>query len=163
MTTSKNPWDNPSFKSPGRKPGFFDFTLKNAAVLCLAIPLLVMTACHHSVPDGSATFGKVVMAANVDANNAPTALADTFSPTQKTIYVVAEAKDVAQGTRLAASWTRDGTPVQVSDDVVTSQPYHNSNIEFHLNAGADGFAPGNYKVELIVNGQVGPSANFSVK
>lgn len=132
-------------------------------VLLLALPLLVVTACHHSMPDGSATFGKLVMAANVDANNAPTALADTFSPTQKTIYLVAEARDVAAGTRLAASWTRDGTPVQVSDDIVTSQPYHNSNIEFHLNAGTDGFTPGSYKVQLIVNGQPGPSASFSVK
>ena len=57
------------------------------------------------------TFGKLVIAASVDANSTPTALADTFSPSQKTIFVVAKAKQVTPGTRIAASWTRDGTPV----------------------------------------------------
>jgi hypothetical protein len=125
--------------------------------------LVFLAACSRTMPDSSVTFGKIVTAANVDANNAPTALANTFSPSQKTVYVVAEAKQVAPGTKLAASWTRDGTPVQVSDEVVASQGYHDSNIEFHLNAGADGFTPGNYKVQLLVNGQPGPSADFSVK
>jgi len=134
-------------------------------VLALAISLLVSTGCNRTTttPDSSVTFGKLVIAANVDANNAPTALADTFSPSQKTIYVVAEAKQIAPGTRIAASWTRDGTPVEVSSEVVATQGYHNTNIEFHLNAGTNGFAPGNYKVELIINGTPGPSARYTVK
>jgi len=66
------------------------------------------------------TFGKLVIASNVDANSAPTALADTLSPSQKTIFVVAKAKQVAPGTRIAASWTRDGTPVEVSNEVVAT-------------------------------------------
>jgi len=77
--------------------------------------------------------------------------------------VVAEAKQVAPGTRLSATWTRDGTPVQVSDDMIATQGYHDTNIEFHLNAGVDGFLPGNYKVQLIINGQPGPSDSFTIK
>ena len=147
------------------KPRIFDFSLPHVLLIALAIPLLVVTACNRTTttPDSSVTFGKLVTAANVDANNAPTALADTFSPAQKTVYVVAEAQQVAPGTRLAASWTRDGTPVQVSDPVVAAQGYHNTNIEFHLNAGADGFIPGNYKMQLIINDQPGPTASFTIK
>lgn len=134
-------------------------------LLGIAITLLVNNGCNRSTttPDSSVTFGKLVIAANVDANNAPTALADTFSPSQKTIFVVAEAKQVAPGTRIAASWTRDGTPVEVSNDVVATKGYQNTNIEFHLNAGTGGFAPGSYKVELIINGTPGPSAHYTVK
>lgn len=134
-------------------------------LLGLAISLFVFTGCHrtNTMPDSSVTFGKLVIAAGVDANNAPTALADTFSPSQKTIFVVAEAQQVAPGTRIAASWTRDGTPVEVSNEVVATQGYRNTNIEFHLNAGAGGFARGSYKVQLIVNGTPGPSAHYTVR
>lgn len=125
----------------------------------------MLAACNRTTPDSSVTFGKLVTAASVDASNAPTALADTFSPSQKTIYLVAEAKQVAPGTRLSASWTRDGVavPVDASSEVVAAQGYQDTNIEFHLNAGADGFVPGNYKVQLVINGQPGPSATFTVK
>ncbi len=134
-------------------------------LLALAISPIAFTGCDRmtTTTNSSVTFGKLVIAANVDANNAPTALADTFSPSQKTIFVVAEAQQVSPGTRIAASWTRDGTPVEVSNEVVATQGYHNTNIEFHLNSGTDGFAPGNYKVELIINGTPGPSARYTVK
>jgi hypothetical protein len=141
--------------------GFQRFVL----LLGIALSLFLTTGCNRTTTtaDSSVTFGNLVTAANVDANNAPTALADTFSPSQKTIYVVAEAKQVAPGTRIAASWTRDGKPVEVSNEVVARQGYRNTNIEFHLNAGTDGFAPGSYKVELLVNGNPGPSARYVVK
>lgn len=160
MVTSKDAWKK-SYRPADSKP--HDFTLNHLLVIGIAIPLLVVTACHHSTVDSSVTFGKLVIAAGVDANNAPTAISDTFSPSQKTIYVVADAQDVAPGTKLAASWTRDNIPVQVSDDVIADKGYHNTNIEFHLDAGAGGFATGNYKVQLMVNGQPGPSATFTVK
>ncbi len=165
MTFKHNHYRKSDFEDHASKFKVYEFSLKHGLMLCLAIPLLVVTACHRTTTtaDSSATFGKVVTAANVDSNNAPTALSDTFSPTQKTIYVVAEALEVAQGTRLSASWTRDGTPVQVSNEIVTDQPYHNSNIEFHLDAGTDGLMTGNYKVQIIINGQPGPSASFAVK
>jgi hypothetical protein len=160
MTTSKNAGKKPS-SSPDSKSQ--EFSWNHLLVIALAIPLLVVTACHHTTVDSSVTFGKLVMAASVDANNAPTALSDTFSPSQKTIYVVADAEQVAPGTKLAASWTRDNIPVQVSDDVIADKGYNNTNIEFHLDAGVGGFATGNYKVQLMVNDQPGPSATFTVK
>ncbi len=140
-------------------------------ILGLAIAPVIFTGCDRTTrtsdslttPDSMVTFGKVVTAANVDSNNAPTALADTFSPSQKTIYVVAEAKQIAPGTRIAASWTRDGTPVEVSKEIIASKGYHDTNIEFHLNSGPEGFTPGRYKVELIVNGTAGPTAHYTVK
>jgi hypothetical protein len=132
------------------------------------LPSLLLSAtlfagCNQSSPDNSVLFGKVVVAAEVDANNAPTALATEFSTNQKAIYVVAEAKNVAPGTRLAANWARESTVIQVSDEVIADKGYHNTNIEFHLSPGADGFAPGKYTVKLIVNGKPGPGVDFVVK
>lgn len=128
----------------------------------LAVPLFAFTACNRTV-DNSVTFGKVVTASEVDSTNAPTALATTFSPQQKTVYVVAEAKSVAPGTRLGANWMREGNVVQVSNEVVADKGYHDTNIEFHMNPGADGWVPGNYKVQLIVNGKPGPDTSFTIK
>ena len=143
---------------------FYDFALKRVLFLGVIISLTALTACNRSnTSDSSASFGKLATASGVDANNAPTVLSDTFSPSQKTIYLVAEAKQVAPGTRISASWTRNGTPVQVSDAVVAAQGYQNTNIEFHLNPGPSGFVPGNYKVQLLINGNAGPDASFTVK
>lgn len=137
---------------------------KQLVIAVLAAPLFIFTACNRSTsPDSTVTFGKVVTAANVDSNNAPTALADTFSTQQKAIYVVAEAKEVAPGTHLSANWFRDGQAVQVSNEVVAAQGYHDTNIEFHMNPGADGWLPGNYKARIMVNGKPGPEATFSIK
>ena len=136
--------------------------LKFSKLGAMIVSLCVFTACNKS-PDSSVTFGKVVTASDVDSSNAPTALADTFSTRQKVIYVVAEAKEIAPGTRLAANWSHDGTVVQVSNEVTAAQGYHNSNIEFHMNPGADGWVPGNYTVQIIVNGQAGPKASFTIK
>ena len=140
-------------------------TLEKALPLLGLVTLLfVFTACNRSKsPDSMVTFGKVVIAADVDSSNAPTALADTFSTQQKTIYVVAEAKEVAPGTRLSANWYKDGQALQVSNEVVAAQGYHDTNIEFHMNPGADGWLPGSYKVQIIVNGNPGPEASFSIK
>ncbi len=138
---------------------------KMLLILALAACPIAFSGCNRTTTtsDASVTFGKLVTAANVDTNNAPTALSDTFSTSQKTIYAVAEAKQIAPGTRIAASWTRDATPVEVAKEVIADQGYHNTNIEFHLTSGAEGFAPGRYKVELIVNGTPGPAAHFTVK
>ena len=133
-----------------------------SALAAIVASMFVFTACNKS-PDSSVAFGKVVTASDVDSSNAPTALADTFSTQQKVIYVVAEAKEIAPGTRLAANWSHDGTVVQVSNELTAAQGYHNSNIEFHMNPGANGWIPGNYTVQIIVNGQPGPKASFTIK
>ena len=46
---------------------------------------LAVVSCRHTVPDKSVVFGNIVTASNIDSNNAPTALADVFSPRQNTI------------------------------------------------------------------------------
>lgn len=138
------------------------FVFKLVLVFGILSPLIV-TSCKRTVPDASVTFGKLVTTSNVDSKNAPTALAEVFSPQQKTIYVVAEAKDIAPGTRLASSWSREGTVIKVSDEVVATHGYHDTNIEFHLDPGADGWLPGKYKVTILANGQTGPGASFTIK
>lgn len=138
------------------------FVFKLLVIFGVLLPL-VATSCKRTVPDASVTFGRVVTAANIDSNNAPTALADVFSTQQKTVYVVAEAKDIAPGTRLAANWSREGTVVQVSNEVIATHGYHDTNIEFHMDPGVDGWLPGKYTVQIVANGQPGPSAKFTIK
>lgn len=138
------------------------FLLRSYVLLGVMVSACFFAACNKS-PDSSVSFGKVVTASDIDSNNAPTALADTFSTQQKVIYVVAEAKELAPGTRLAAEWAREGTVTQVSNEVTATQGYRNSNIEFHMTPGVDGWMPGRYTVQILVNGQRGPKAAFIVK
>jgi len=162
MNLSSTSPQTPSRNTETRNAG--SFIWKNLLGAAALVPLLVFSACHSSTsPDATVNFGKVVTASGVDSDNAPTALSDTFSPQQKTVYVVAEAKDVASGTHLSANWSRDGQPVQVSNEVVAAQGYHNTNIEFHMNPGDGGWLPGSYKVQIMVNGKPGPEASFSIK
>lgn len=147
---------------PSSKKQWSAFGFKLLLIFGVLMPLFV-TSCKRTVPDGSVVFGKVVIASNVDSKNAPTALADVFSPQQKTIYVVAEAKDIAPGTRLATKWSREGTVVETSSEVVATHGYHDTNIEFHMDPGIDGWLPGKYTVQIIANGQPGPTASFTIK
>jgi len=125
--------------------------------------LFFVASCNKTSPDHSVVFGKIVTAADVDANNSPTAVVDVFSPQQKTIYVVAEGKNIAAGTKLSANWAREGTVLQVSNEVTAQTGYHDSNIEFHMSPGVDGWMPGHYTVQLIINGQGGPKVGFTIK
>ena len=86
-----------------------------------------------------------------------------FSTRQKTIYIVLEARNIPPGTRLLSNWMREGSVIQVSNEMLTAQGYHNANLEFHINSGADGWQPGNYQVRIMTNGQPGPSAKFVIK
>ncbi|HEY5893290.1 MAG TPA: hypothetical protein VIT91_08680 [Chthoniobacterales bacterium] len=132
------------------------------ACVVVVASVCLFVACDKS-GDNAASFGKVVTASEVDSNNAPTALSDTFSTQQRVIYIVAEAKELAPGTRLAAKWSRDGTVVQISDEVIATQGYRNSNVEFHMTPGVTGWMPGKYTAQIMVNGQPGPKTTFIVK
>lgn len=140
-------------------PTLAGITLYLAAQFCPL--LLLVSGCKQSNP--AVSFGKAVVAAQVDSNNAPTALADSFSTNQKTIYFVVEAKSVAAGSHLRAKWMKDGTVIQESNEVVAAQPYNNTNIEFHMDPGASGWLPGNYTVQILADDKPGPEAGFTIK
>jgi hypothetical protein len=110
-----------------------------------------------------AVLGEVVTAEGIGAENAPVEVTDTFSSSQDFIYVVAEAERIEAGTSMFARWLREGEPFEDSSEVVADRDYQNTYVEFHLENLQASMEPGDYSVQLFVNGNPVEEVDFSVQ
>jgi hypothetical protein len=110
-----------------------------------------------------AQLGRVVTAEGIGEQNAPVQETDTFSASQDFIYVVAEADHIDEGTTLFARWFRDGKPLEDSSELTADRDYSNTYVEFHLENLQDRMEPGDYSVQLFVNGNPVKSVDFRVE
>lgn len=110
-----------------------------------------------------AVLGEVVTAEGIGAGNAPVEVTDTFSSSQDFIYVVAEANRIEEGTSLFARWFREGEPLEDSTEVVADRDYEDTYVEFHLENLQASMEPGNYSVQLFVNGNPVEEVDFTVQ
>jgi hypothetical protein len=109
-----------------------------------------------------ADLGQVVTAEGIGAGNAPVGVTDEFNASQDYIYVVAEARRIEQGTSMFARWMRDGQPFEDSSEVVADQDYQDTYVEFHLENLQASMEPGDYSVQLFVNGNPVQEVDFTV-
>ncbi|HXV44121.1 MAG TPA: hypothetical protein VEC96_13720, partial [Anaerolineae bacterium] len=110
-----------------------------------------------------AVLGQVVTAEGIGAGNAPVEVTDTFNSSQDFIYVVAEAERIDQGTSMFARWMREGEPFEDSTEVVADRNYENTYVEFHLENLQASMEPGDYSVQLFVNGNPVEQVDFTVQ
>ena len=86
-----------------------------------------------------------------------------FRTTDPIIYVVARVNRVAQGTTVFARWSKDGQPYEDSDSITADREYTNNFLEFHLQPTQGTFEKGNYSVQIYVNGNPGPTTDFTIR
>jgi hypothetical protein len=110
-----------------------------------------------------AVLGEVVTAEGIGAGNAPVEVTDTFDSSQDFIYVVAEADRIEEGTSMFARWMREGEPFEDSTEVVADRNYENTYVEFHLENLQASMEPGDYSVQLFVNGNPVEEVDFTVQ
>jgi hypothetical protein len=110
-----------------------------------------------------AVLGQVVTAEGIGAGNAPVEVTDTFNSSQDFIYVVAEAQRIEQGTSMFARWLREGEPFEDSTEVVADRNYEDTYVEFHLENLQASMEPGDYSVQLFVNGNPVETVDFTVQ
>ena len=110
-----------------------------------------------------AVLGQVFTAEGIGAGNAPVEVTDTFNSSQDFIYVVAEAERIDQGTSMFARWLREGEPFEDSTEVVADRDYQNTYVEFHLENLQASMEPGDYSVQLFVNGNPVEQVDFTVQ
>lgn len=110
---------------------------------------------------GSAQLSQIVMARNVGEGNEPIDQTSQFRTTDGAIYAVTQG-NVSSGTRLFARWSRDGTPFEDTSEIVADRDYQNTYIEFHISPNGAALTAGNYTVQIFVNGNPGPQAQFTV-
>jgi hypothetical protein len=117
----------------------------------------------NAAVQSGAALGDVVMAEGIGANNAPVEVTNTFDSSQDYIYVVAEAERLEAGTSMFARWSRDGQPFEDSSEVRADRTYENTYVEFHLENLQQSFEPGDYSVQIFINGNPAKEARFTVR
>ena len=110
-----------------------------------------------------AVLGRLVTAEQIGQNNAPLNETNAFSASSDRIYAVAEAQQIDPGTSMFARWSRDGRPFEDSQPVTANKSYQDTYVEFHLEPVQGTFDPGQYTVQIFVNGNPDKQANFTVR
>jgi hypothetical protein len=138
--------------------------------LLLGLMALVLAGCGlfnqqttSTQPAGGAVLGQLTTAQQIGQGNAPVSETTTFSSSQDRIYAVAQAARIDAGTSMFARWSRDGQPFEDSQPVTANKAYQNTYVEFHLEPVQGNFDPGQYTVQIFVNGNPDKQTNFTVK
>ena len=118
-----------------------------------------------STRTAGAELGRIVTAQSIDTanHNAPVNETSTFNRLNQAIYAVVEAQRIDPGTTMFARWSRDGKPFEDSDEIKADKLYQNTFVEFHLEPTNKAIDPGNYMVQVFVNGNPAKQANFTVQ
>jgi hypothetical protein len=118
-----------------------------------------------STTTAGAELGRIVTAQSIDTanHNAPVNETSTFNSLNQAIYAVVEAQRIDAGTTMFARWSRDGKPFEDSEEIKADKQYQNTYVEFHLEPTNKAIDPGNYTVQVFVNGNPSKQANFTVQ
>jgi len=113
---------------------------------------------------GGVVLGRLVTAANIDADGCPVDLTDQFNTTDS-VYVVIEDSDIPAGTTVFARLFREGTPTEDADTITADQDYTNTCIYFVFEptTTAEVLEPGFYEAQVIVNGNPGERVGFEIR
>jgi hypothetical protein len=107
-------------------------------------------------------LGDIVTAEGIGDGNEPVDETDSFDSSQDYIYVVAEADFIEEGTTLFARWYREDEPFEDSQEIVADQDYRDTYLEFHLENLDNTLEEGDYRVEILANGNPVGEAEFKV-
>lgn len=111
---------------------------------------------------GEPSLYNMVMAEGVGDNDCALSSTTTFAGTAEKIYIVATAANIAPGMTLGAQWSSEGTQL-VSQDFTPDFAINQNCIWFYADQTDFTFAPGNYTVQMTINGSnVGQPVPFTI-
>jgi hypothetical protein len=102
---------------------------------------------------------RITVAKAVNADDSPGAAATTFAKGD-TVYVSMWTASAPVGTEITARWFGPDGQQVTEDKIVTDRP-GDGYTSFHA-ANVNGWAPGTYRVEILVNGAPAGSTTFTV-
>lgn len=121
----------------------------------VAIPPAAESA-QEALTVADVELGKAIGADMRVSENADT---DDFAP-MDTIYAAVETRGTGNNATLTARWTfQDGQVVDETSQTIS--PVGGAVTEFHI-AKPDGFPPGEYSVEILLNGVSAERSDFEV-
>jgi hypothetical protein len=101
--------------------------------------------------NGQPALSNIVMAEAVGKDDCAVGSVTTFTPNADRIYVVATASNIMPGTRLNSRWMANGKEV-VAHDFTPDFEIKNACIWFFIDQTDTAFTPGNWSVQLEING-----------
>ena len=124
-----------------------------------AVPAPTTEAPPAAAPAAGARVERITVAKAVNADHSPGEAASTFGKAD-TVYVSMWTANTPVGTEIKARWLGPDGQQITEDRVVTDRP-GDGYTSFHA-ANTNGWAPGTYRVEILVNGQPAGSTTFVV-
>jgi tetratricopeptide (TPR) repeat protein len=105
-------------------------------------------------------FTDIVFAPAVDANNQPVSTTDVFTAGIAQVYAVFDYAGLQDGTDWSATWYLDGKPISHSEGVWRGGA---SGTTWVALSDEKGLLPGQYDLELVVNGKIAQVGTVTVK
>lgn len=119
------------------------------------------SANQNSGSQAQGDLGELFVSDQVDSQGCPVGQSGQFVSNQP-IYAGLERTSIPSGTEIFMRLYRDGQPVEDSPPITAERDMNTCvGFEFRPSAG-EGFAPGNYSAELIVNGSNAGQVAFDV-
>jgi hypothetical protein len=131
---------------------------RRAAVATMLVLIGCSPRTSTPVPEPRIKVADVTLGRAVGADKRITAPAATFSP-RDVVYASVVTEGKARRATLVARWTRDGAVVgQTAQEIA---PRGTTVSEFHV-FNPSGWTPGQYRVEILLDGQVMADRSFGV-
>jgi hypothetical protein len=112
-----------------------------------------------AAPAAGARVERITVAKAVNSDDSPGESASTFGKND-TVYVSMWTADTPVGTEIAARWFGpDGQ--QITEDKIVTDRAGDGYTSFHA-ANTNGWTPGTYRVEILLNGAPAGSTTFTV-
>ena len=123
-------------------------------------PLPGATTPAPSTGTPAVTIANIDLGSAIGADNRVTTASDTFAPTD-TVYAAVSTNGAAASTTVTARWTyQDGQVVNESSQTIA--PTGPAVTTFNI-AKPDGWPAGQYKVEILIDGQTAGQREFNVQ
>ncbi len=119
-----------------------------------AIPLITPT------PGDGPTLTNIVMSENVGDDDCAVGPTSTFTTSAQQIYIVATALNIQPGTAIVSRWQIGGQ--EIVHDFTPDFEIDQNCIWFFIDQVDTAFTPGNWNVQLEINGSPVGTVNFSI-
>lgn len=132
---------------------------KKKTEVAAAPPYEAPPASAPAAPTGGARVERITIAKAVNTDDSPGEAVVAFGP-KDTVYVSMWTANTPVGTEIAARWFGpDGQ--QITEDKIVTDRAGDGYTSFHA-ANTNGWKPGTYRVDILLNGAPAGSTTFTV-
>ncbi len=130
-----------------------------APLVALLLPLLfALVACAPSLPP---SVDDVTVTKTVDKDSRPTAPTQSFKSDDGKIFASVKVSNLAPGSRVASKWYYGQQEITAAASSVTADRVGSGYYAFSI-ASSSALPPGNWKIEILLDGKITKTAAFQV-